>query len=56
LLLVQVWPLGHTPQLKVPPQPSATDPHVTPSAEQVFGVQPPAHAATGFCAGVGQSL
>jgi hypothetical protein len=56
LLLVQVWPLEHVPQFKVPPQPSAIDPHVAPSAEQVLGVQPLEHAATGFAVGVGQSL
>jgi hypothetical protein len=56
LLPLQVWPLGHVPQLRVPPQPSETEPHVAPTAEQVFGVQPVAHAATGFCVGVGQSL
>jgi hypothetical protein len=56
LLPVQVWPLGHVPQLSVPPQPSDTEPHVAPTAEHVFGVQPVEHTATGFCVGVGQSL
>jgi hypothetical protein len=56
LLLVHVWPLGHVPQVSVPPQPSGTDPHVAPASEQVVGVQPVEHAATGFCVGVGQSL
>jgi hypothetical protein len=30
-------------------------PHVAPRAEHVFGVHDPAHAATGFAVGVGQS-
>jgi hypothetical protein len=54
-LPVHVWPLVHVPQLRVPPQPSAMVPHVAPSAEHVFGVQPPAQAETGFAVGVGQS-
>jgi hypothetical protein len=56
LLLVQVWPLGQVPQVTVPPQPSATVPHVAPAAEHVFGVHPVEQADTGFCTGVGQSL
>jgi hypothetical protein len=57
LLLVQVSPLGHTPQLSVPPQPSEADPHVAPSAPHVDGVHVlPTHAATGLTTGVGQSL
>jgi hypothetical protein len=55
-LFVQVWPLGQTPQLSVPPQPSDTEPQVARAVEQVFGVQPVEHTATGFCVGVGQSL
>jgi hypothetical protein len=38
---VQVWPLAHVPQLRVPPQPSAMVPHVAPSAEHVCETQPP---------------
>jgi hypothetical protein len=56
LLPVQVCPLGHTPQLSVPPQPSDTEPHVAPAAEHVFGAHPVEHTGTGFCVGVGQSL
>ena len=56
LLLVHVWPLGHTPHVSVPPQPSEIDPQVAPASEHVVGVQPVAQAATGFCVGVGQSL
>ncbi len=55
-LFVQVWPLGHTPQLRVPPQPSETEPHVASAVEHVLGVQPLVQTATGFCVGVGQSL
>jgi hypothetical protein len=56
LLFVQVWPLGHVPQLSVPPHPSETAPHVAPTAVHVFGVHDPAQAPTGFAVGVGQSL
>jgi hypothetical protein len=56
MLFVHVCPLGHVPQLSVPPQPSETLPQVAPACEHVFGVQPEVQAATGFCAGVGQSL
>jgi hypothetical protein len=57
LLLVQVWPLGQVPQVKMPPHPSEIEPHVAPKAAQDFGVQePPGHALTGFATGVGQSL
>jgi hypothetical protein len=56
MLLVQVWPFVHVPQDSVPPHPSAIDPQVAPSAEHVFGVQPPAQDETGFVVGVGQSL
>jgi hypothetical protein len=56
MLFVQLCPLGHVPQLSVPPQPSETVPQVAPACEQVFGVQPVVQAGTGFCAGVGQSL
>jgi hypothetical protein len=55
-LFVQLWPLGQVPPLRVPPHPSETTPQVAPTCEQVFGVQPEAQVATGFCAGVGQSL
>jgi hypothetical protein len=56
LLPEQVCPLGQVPQLSVPPQPSDTEPHVAPTAEQVLGVHPVVQAATGFCVGAGQSL
>jgi hypothetical protein len=55
-LLVQVWPLVQVPQFSVPPQPSEMDPQVAPTAEHVFGVQPPEHDETGSAVGVGQSL
>src|SRR5580658_2927766 len=55
-LFVHVCPLGHTPQLSVPPQPSDTEPHVASAALHVFGVQPLVQTETGFCVGVGQSL
>jgi hypothetical protein len=38
-LLLQVSPALHVPQLNVPPQPSAIDPHVAPDAAQVVGTQ-----------------
>jgi hypothetical protein len=38
---VQVWPAGHVPQLRVPPQPSKALPQLKPSPAHVFGVQAP---------------
>jgi len=55
-LFVQVWPLGQTPQLSVPPHPSETEPQVASAVEHVLGVHPLVQTATGFCVGVGQSL
>lgn len=37
--LVQVWQVGHVPQVRVPPQPSEIDPQFLPWAAQVVGVQ-----------------
>lgn len=55
-LPVQVWPLGQVPQVSVPPQPSEIVPQVALCEAHVVGVQVvPEQAATGFCAGVGQS-
>jgi len=53
-LLVQVCPLGHVPQFRVPPHPSESDPQVAPCAEHVVGVQ--VHTGAGLAVGVGQSL
>jgi hypothetical protein len=56
LLPLQVWPPGQVPHVSTPPQPSEIVPHVALCAAQVVGVHVvPGQAATGFCAGVGQS-
>src|ERR1700722_1494100 len=34
-----IWPLAHVPQLSVPPQPSGTEPQLSPRAAHVVGVQ-----------------
>jgi hypothetical protein len=38
--VAQYWPLGHEPQLRVPPQWSGAVPQTNPSDWQVVGVQP----------------
>jgi len=38
-LLMQVRPVGHEPQLSVPPQPLDAVPHSAPCAAHVVGVQ-----------------
>jgi hypothetical protein len=34
----QLWPVGHEPQLRRLPHPSATEPHATPCCAHVIGV------------------
>jgi len=54
--LAQVCPLGHVPQLSVPPQPSGTVPQFTPSWTHVWGVQVATQAPATQAAPAGQAL
>jgi hypothetical protein len=39
--LEHTWPLGHVPQVRMPPQPSETEPHTELVAAQVLGAPDP---------------
>jgi hypothetical protein len=47
LAALQVMPAAHVPQSSIPPQPSETCPQFLPSAEQVYGAQPPPSGESG---------